>query len=491
MIPGKQETPSTGRPDLQPPGSLPPAGVHESASNRGLWVSLSAVLVVGLAVILVLPRFVDRPQQYQASPEPVPAAPASVTASADANQAMQAYLKLRAKLELENVTRWGEPQWSQTGKTASTAAGFLSQRNFAAAAQNYTRALRELEQLENGRAARLVTALEAGEQALAANDVATAITQFELALALQPEHAVATLGLARAGVREEVMRFMVEGEVAESGDELSTAQVAYQQAMQLDTGYEPAATAFQRVSEQLAGRAFRDAMTRALTALDAGQLKSAGKALDEAEKLQPGDVAVVDAQRRLSRMRHQGRLISLRRQADQQVTSENWQAAADLYKKALAVDSSAGFARDGLAQASARLKLNAQFDHYLEKPDRIYSPEPLANARQLLSAASTAAGAELATEPKLAAKIKALQILVVQAGTPIPVVLHSDGQTDVTIYHVSQLGQFIDRRLELLPGRYTVVGTRAGYRDVRMLLAVEPDDSLVSKCDSRRKAKIS
>ena len=476
MPTGKQDNPSTGRPDLQPPGSLPPAGAHESASSRGLWVSLAAVLVVGLAVILVLPRFVDRPQQPQTSTEPAPVVPDSRAASADANQAMQAYLKYRAKLELENVARWGEPQWSQAGKTASTAAGFLSQRNFSAATQNYTRALQQLEQLESGRAVRLVTALEAGEQALAANDSAVAITHFELALALQPENEAATLGLARAGVREEVMRFMAAGEAAESGDELSAAQAAYQQAMQLDMGYEPAATALQRVSEQLAGRAFRAAMTQALTALDAGQLKSAGKALDEAEKLQPGDVAVVDAQRRLSRLRHQGRLNSLRRQADKQVASENWQAAVDVYKKALAVDSSAGFARDGLAQASARLKLNTQFDHYLEKPDRIYSPEPLANARQLLSAATSAP----VTEPKLAGKISALQQLVAKAGTPVPVVLYSDGQTDVAIYHVSQLGQFIDRRLELLPGRYTVVGTRAGYRDVRMLLAVEPGDSLVS-----------
>ena len=280
------------------------------------------------------------------------------------------------------------------------------------------------------------------------------------------------------------MRLMLAGEAAESEGDMPAAQAAYQQAMQLDTRYEPAASAFKGVSEQLAGLAFRDAMTRALTALDAGQLTTAGKALSVAEKLKPGDAAVADAQRRLSQMRHQGRLNSLRRQADQQVASENWQAAAELYKKALAVDGSAGFARDGLAHASARQKLNAQFDHYLAKPDRIYSPEPLANARQLLSTASkvaiSAPAAELATEPKLAGKIEALQQLVLQAGTTIPVVLYSDGHTEVAIYHVSRLGQFINHRLELLPGSYTVVGTRAGYRDVRKVLAVEPGGTQVS-----------
>ena len=189
-------------------------------------------------------------------------------------------------------------------------------------------------------------------------------------------------------------------------------------------------------------------------------------------------------------MRHQGQLNSWRRQADQQVKSENWQAATVLYKKALAVDSSAGFARDGLAQASARQKLNAQFDHYLAKPDRIYSPEPLANARQLLSTASTAANSapatELPTEPKLAGKIEALQQLVVQAGTPVPVVLYSDGHTEVAIYHVGRLGRFEQKIVSLRPGDYTVTGSRAGFRDVRRILKLRPGENvppLLIRCE--------
>ena len=121
MAPGNQENSSPVRPDLRPPGALPTTGTHDTENLRWLWISLAAVMVVGLAVILVLPRFVGNPQLPQASPEPVSAAPDSVTGSADANQAMQAYLQLRAKLELENVTSWGEPEWSQAGKTASAA----------------------------------------------------------------------------------------------------------------------------------------------------------------------------------------------------------------------------------------------------------------------------------------------------------------------------------------------------------------------------------
>jgi hypothetical protein len=45
---------------------------------------------------------------------------------------------------------------------------------------------------------------------------------------------------------------------------------------------------------------------------------------------------------------------------------------------------------------------------------------------------------------------------------------------------------FFSRSLELRPGTYTVVGTRRGYRDVRVLLRVKPEvpaEPLVVRCE--------
>ena len=52
--------------------------------------------------------------------------------------------------------------------------------------------------------------------------------------------------------------------------------------------------------------------------------------------------------------------------------------------------------------------------------------------------------------------------------------LESDGLTEVVIYRVGQYGAFSTRDVELLPGRYTVVGTRDGYRDVRREVVLPP-----------------
>ena len=74
------------------------------------------------------------------------------------------------------------------------------------------------------------------------------------------------------------------------------------------------------------------------------------------------------------------------------------------------------------------------------------------------------------------------------AETPIRVALASDNATDVQIYRIGKLGFFEQKDLELMPGRYTVVGTRQGYRDVRKELNLTPGSApptLVVRCEER------
>ena len=240
--------------------------------------------------------------------------------------------------------------------------------------------------------------------------------------------------------------------------------------------------ALQQVTQQITARDFNAAMTRALAALDAGKTGVAGKALTEAEQLRPGDTAVRDARLRLRGIQTQASLDSLRRKATGKVNNEDWQAAVELYRKALAIDPAAGFARAGLSRAEERVRLHAQVDHYLDEPARVYSAAPRANAEQLLAAVSEVPP----DEPQLANKISALRELLTRASTPQTLTLNSDGETSVVIYHVGRLGQFNSKQLELLPGDYTVVGSRPGYRDVRKVVRIRPGaplPALLVRCE--------
>jgi tetratricopeptide (TPR) repeat protein len=454
--------------DLQPPGQVPAAAAPEN--HRWLWAALAALLLLGLAVVFALPGLVGPTHETVAPAESLPPAGDTVALRDAAQQALQTYLQLRARLELDNAAAWGEPDWSEAAARASAGDRYFAQLQFAAAGRDYQAALSRLQQLAANRGTLLATALEEATRALAENDVATAIARFDAVLAIEPEHPAATRGLAKAGSRGAVIEQMNHGQAAETNSDLEAAEAAYRQAMQLDADYEPAQVGLQRVTGQINARDYNAAMTLALASLDAGQTGAAGKALDEAERLQPGDVAVRDARQRLQGMRVQATLNSLRRQASARVGSEDWSAAVALYRKALATDPAAGFAREGLRHAEERVALHAQFDHYLDSPARVYSAAPLANAEQLLAAAGEAPPGE----PRLGKKITALRELVTRASTPVTVTLNSDGVTSVVIYRVGRLGQFDTHQLELLPGDYTVVGSRPGYRDVRKVIAVRP-----------------
>lgn len=470
----RRQTGANGTPDLQPPAQSSPVAAPED--HLWLWVAMAALLLLGLAVIFALPRLVG-PVHETVAPEPAAVTPSASDAVAQrdsAHRALQAYLQLRARLDLERAGAWGEPAWSAAAARATAGDRFFAQRQFAMAARDYQAALDGLQQLADNREILLATALEEATAALETNDVPTAIARFETVLVMQPDHPAANGGLERARSRVAVIEQMNRGQAAETNSDLEAARAAYREAAVLDAEYEPAQLALQRLTEQISDRDFNAAMTRVLAALDAGRAGEAGKALAEAERLQPGNAAVHNARQRLQGMRVAASLNSLRRKAANATGSEDWQAAVELYHKALAIDPAAGFARTGLQRAEERVSLHAQFDHYLEKPSRVYSAEPLANAEQLL----VTAGRAPSNEPQLARKITALRELVTQASTPVAVTLDSDGETSVVIYHVGRLGRFLTHRLDLLPGDYTIVGSRPGYRDVRKVVSVRPGVSL-------------
>lgn len=58
----------------------------------------------------------------------------------------------------------------------------------------------------------------------------------------------------------------------------------------------------------------------------------------------------------------------------------------------------------------------------------------------------------------------------------------------MVVYKVGRLGQFRNRLLSLLPGTYTVVGSRPGYKDVRQelrLVAGKAPPPMFVACEER------
>jgi tetratricopeptide (TPR) repeat protein len=470
---------------LRPPGLRPPASDgQKNAVDAGqnklhhmVWALFGFVAALTLVVLVVLPFLVTERSAEEAlntaksvqGAQP-PALAVSVVRN-DAEQALKDFLRLRAQPDLANAEFWAAEDWQLALKTALEGDGLYGRGHFAEALAAYKKATQQLQALLDGMPQRLSATLAEGRQSLQQNDVAAAVSAFERVLAMQPDHEQAGMDLARANVRKEILQLMVTGSQAEAMDRSMSAAEAYTAALQLDSTYAPAQDAVKRINISLTEDAFKQAMSEALQNLDRGNLGAAEKALQAAATIHPGSDAVKDGQRRLVEAQRRFRLASLRRQAEQRAASEDWSAAAGLYRKALAIDGRSLSARDGLSYAQKQSQLNAQIDHYLADTTRLSSDEPLANAQKLLQANKQIAD----SEPRLKAKISRLKEAVRLAMVPVELLIRSDGRTDISIYHVGRFGSFQQKQLTLRPGRYTLSGSCAGYRDVRKIITLVPE----------------
>ena len=114
--------------------------------------------------------------------------------------------------------------------------------------------------------------------------------------------------------------------------------------------------------------------------------------------------------------------------------------------------------------------------YFLQKPDVMESDRQLKNAEFVIGEAE-----KLEYKgSRFTAKLEKLKALVKAARTLVKIIITSDNHTKVTVYKVGRLGRFTRYELLLRPGKYTVVGSRDGYKDIRRKIIVKPDMKIIS-----------
>ena len=126
--------------------------------------------------------------------------------------------------------------------------------------------------------------------------------------------------------------------------------------------------------------------------------------------------------------------------------------------------------------------LHVQLDKYIAEPDSLSTAANMAKATRLV--VDITRMPEIG--PRLGEQRDELSRLLKRAATPLTVSFVSDNVTDVSIYKVGKLGSFETHQLDLRPGTYVAVGSRPGYRDVRLEFRSGPEIELrpvVVRCE--------
>ncbi len=453
--------------------------------NRAQMFGFLCLITLLLAVVFWLPNAVEPPPPPAASTQPAPVTVAKPIESPfqeaqlakqrqEAQEVLSKILDLQTKLEKMSVNLWAAETFNKGMDTAAAGDKSYRQRKFAEAQTQYQTTLKIFEQLVIQSEETFSEALERGIAAIEAGDSEVALKQLTLALAIRPDNEEAQVEIARAQVLKQVLALVNDGQNLEKQKQFEAAQKQYEQALQLDPNSKLVTEKVAAVKQAITDRDFSKAMSKGYAALQSNAYTSAKKAFRNAIALKPDASEATTALTQTENQHTQIQINQLLETARQKEKKEAWAAAKSAYQKALDLDKSVVNARIGLIRTSTRDDFDSAIESVLKDQLRLADETVYQQAQQL----HTEAKAITNPGPRLQKQIQHLERALQLAVAPVTVHLKSDNQTDVTLYKVGNLGNFVKREMTLKPGHYTAVGIREGYRDVRREFSISPGSDI-------------
>ncbi len=507
---------------IEPPGLRPPPGQGEPLRSewqrnagprvnedelrrqgfrRGLGASLVALGLAAVGIVFfALPKWVARDQPVEKTPAAAVVTPKVENKAAEPKQevdfaalakAKQAAEEVRAaiderlqKLNEQAASEWGGEEFARINSLLTAADADFTAREYTVAEQKLNEVVPLLDVVEQRAPQVLAEQLKEGAKAIQDGRSEDARAAFALALKIEPNNQVASRGLKRAGTLDQVLALLTSAERMEKEGNANEAADTFRKALALDADATRATEGLARISSRQAADAFASSMARGYSALAATNYSQAREAFEAARRIRPDAPEIGQALRQIEQEQRTGVIGVKLQQAQQLESREKWAEALKEYRSVLELDSTVAAANDGVARTAPRATLNEQLELYLTQPERLFSQSVRAVAKETLARAASIAN----PGPILSRQVKTLGEWLARADVPVPVALRSDNITQVTIYRVGVLGAFEQRSLELVPGSYTVVGTRPGYRDVRREISVMPGaapEPVVIRCEDK------
>ncbi len=475
-----------------------------SRATIALGGALLALLAIAAWTVFVLPDHVDDPETLAVDARPPSGEVSDGTvgrdavssdfvppfrrtelakAEAQAKETLAEVVELQRLLEGEmNVEDWASDQFAAVLDQAIEADRLFLETKYEEAQAGYEAAATGLGGLRDEGFARFDDAMARGAAALDALATEDAAEAFADALTIRPNSAEARAGADRSSLQPRVLELVRAAERARLRGNLDTAEELLQQARSLDPLTAGIDTRLGEVRAVSADQAYRETLSIAFAALERGDFDGAEASFNRVLAARPDDAGALAGLQQTGQRRTLSRIDALRAQSEAHQSASDWEAALATFDAALAIDPSLQFARDGRARILGWVGMLRAIDAILDDPAALSEDARFEKANALVFEARAQAGAGDAFE----AKTQALAELLSRAATPVELVLFSDNATNVVIHSVAALGSFERRALRLRPGRYVIVGSRDGCRDVRMEILLEAGLPPVTvRCEER------
>ncbi len=474
-------SPQEGSPSLYPPGKSPSGDTKRKKTWAPLVVLLFLFLVLGAVGVLFL-----KPATTPSNSSPQKLPPKSANSATnqqpdpqihahheEAMQMLEKVLSLTVRAEAANTSQWGEKKYLDALSIKEQADHLFKEQKYIEATTKYDEASSALHRLLAAKMEMFHSFLNQGDLALAEENSKQALEQFTKALAIDPDSHEAEKGFLRATTLPEVARLHKEAIDLENKGNLSAAKENLTQLLALDNEYQAGHTSLNRIQKKIGEITFQKELGNFYAALANNTFAQARTSLMHLKKQGLHKDQIAQAEVLLAEKETAHTIKILREKADKMEAAEKWQEALGIYRQALTIAPEALFANSGQKTALKRIKLDKGLTDIITRPARLQNDAQRESAKNLFLYAQ-----QISPQgPTLKAQIKKVETLITVASTPVSVTLDSDNRTDIVMYHVGKLGHFYQKRLLIKPGKYTVVGKRLGFRDMRKVIDVQPQNA--------------
>jgi serine/threonine protein kinase/tetratricopeptide (TPR) repeat protein len=454
------------------PASNPSAGASAPAA------SMPSVAPAGQSVRAGIPAPAAEAVPADSQAATTSAGTAATAANSNGNPATeQSYSTSRAgfnarltSLERRGAGVWGGRDYFDAKMLSAESVGAHDAGDMSLAQVRLNAASQLLDKVERRIPQALAAQLDAGEKALAAGQGEVAAQAFDLARRIDPNDSRVANGTRRVRSLSGVLPLLADAANAERARNFARAVQDYSQALTLDPADVRAKEGLARANAAFGDDNYAKAVGAGFAALGAGRLVEAHDSFEKARGYKPNGAEAAEGLRRVAAVMTARGYADTRQRAASLEAQERWGEAMQEYEKALKDDPTLQFAQSGKARAAARADLSNRLQTLIDRPDRLSSAAVREEARELLQTAR----AQSSSGPVLRSQIARLEILLPDFDKPVRLSLISDNATQVAISSIGEFGTFQRREVDLKPGKYTVIGTRNGYRDVRRDITVAP-----------------
>lgn len=395
----------------------------------------------------------------------------------DAIEIMNTYRQIKERVLATNIEIWAPDDLKYLESIESEADDYFNKALFFEATNSFNEAIRTAETIVNKSSIALNQFIDSGFNFLLLNNAIDAEISFRKALEIDPSNSMANKGLERSLVLDKVRNYVNEANLQISVNSLDKAKNLLDKAFRLDNQYQGLDKLRIDIIELIKTRDLNVLISDGFKYLKLLRFNDAKINFDKALLIEKNSKLALEGINLANAGIKKNIIEEEKALAYESLSLEDFSKSSLHFQNILNLDPNIQFAILGLQEVKRFKELESHLDRYINRPDRLSSPNVYEEAVNVLISSNS-----LSLQERLLSKKEQLEFLLTKFSEEINITLISDNNTRVSILNVGMIGIFNSKEIKLNPGKYTFIGKRKGFVTIREVHDISSTTTIKIQC---------